>query len=200
MIQLECRGSGQWQYLLLAKRFCCKAGGKNLDWLGWILSWWWFKYKYKYRKRQIHKYKRCCKSDDNHSEYHDAYASWLPTGEMDKVLHQHKCAKHKYKEANTNTNTNTSKYKYKGTAPTQVRQTQIQRSKHKHKHKYKQIQIQRYCTNTSAPNTNTNTSKLNSNIKAHHVQIQPHLILYKNTPKGIRWKYRGIEQNINIYI
>ena len=80
----------------------------------------------KYRKRQIHKYKRCCKSDDNHSEYHDAYASWLPTGEMDKVLHQHKCAKHKYKEANTNTNTNTSKYKYKGTAPTQVRLTQTQ--------------------------------------------------------------------------
>ena len=76
-----------------------------------------------------------------------------------------------------------------------MRQTQIQRSKHKHKHKYKQMQIQRYCTNTSAPNTNTNTSKLNSNIKAHHVQIQPHLILYKNTPKGIRWKYRGIEQN-----
>ena len=36
IFQLECWGSGksgQWQYLLLAKRFCCKASGKNWNWL-----------------------------------------------------------------------------------------------------------------------------------------------------------------------
>ena len=29
----------------------------------------------------------------NHSEYYDAYARWLPTGEMDKVLHWYRFIK-----------------------------------------------------------------------------------------------------------